>query len=85
MASPVTLRLDKQTRGRIARIARRRRVSTSHVIREAIKALVIQEEATAPAHETVADLIGLVRGGNPKRSTSTGRRFAELLRRRARS
>jgi hypothetical protein len=28
------------------------------------------------------DLIGIVRGGNPKRSEQTGRRFAALLKRR---
>jgi hypothetical protein len=81
----VTLRLDTQTRARIARIARRRRVSASHVIREAVQALVIQEEAAVPVYETIADLVGLVHGGNPKRSTGTGRQFADLLKRRARA
>jgi len=35
MDSPVTLRLDKQTRERVARIARQNRVSASDVIRTA--------------------------------------------------
>jgi predicted DNA-binding protein len=82
MASPVTLRLDKITRQRLARIARRRRVSTSQVIREAIDALVTREEATGSPYEAVADLIGVVHGGNPELSTDMGRQFARLLKRR---
>jgi predicted transcriptional regulator len=36
MPSPVTLRVDKETRQRIARIARRKQMSASEVIRQAI-------------------------------------------------
>jgi predicted DNA-binding protein len=79
VASPVTLRLDQETRRRIARIARQRRVSASQVIREAIEALVNRHETTASPYEAMADLIGVVRGGNPKRSTQTGRQLATLL------
>ena len=79
MASPVTLRLDEETRQRIAHIARRRRVTSSHIIREAIEAYVGGREAEVSPYETVADLIGVVRGGNKERSTRTGRRFAVLL------
>ena len=82
MASPVTLRLDEETRQRIAHIARRRRVSASHVIREAIEAYVGGQETEVSPYEAVADLIGVVHGGNPKRSTGTGRQFAALLERR---
>ena len=82
MASPVTLRLDEETRQRIAHIARRRRVTSSHIIREAIAAYVEGQEAKGSPYEAVADLIGVVRGGNPKRSTGTGRQFAALLKRR---
>jgi predicted transcriptional regulator len=38
MASPLTLRLDDKTRKRIARIARRKQLSTSEVVRQAIEA-----------------------------------------------
>ena len=82
MASPVTLRLDEETRQRIAHMARRRRVTSSHIIREAIEAYVGGEEAEISPYEAVADLIGVVRGGDPKRSTGTGRQFAALLKRR---
>jgi Arc/MetJ-type ribon-helix-helix transcriptional regulator len=80
MPSPVTLRLDKETRMRIARIARRRRVSASQVIREAIETLVEREEARP--HEAIADLIGVVHGGNPGLSTNMGQRLTDLLKRR---
>lgn len=82
MPSPVTLRLDKETRMRIARIARRRRVSASQVIREAIETLVEREESVARPHEAMADLIGVVHGGDPGLSTDMGQRLTELLKRR---
>lgn len=84
MASPLTLRLDKKTRERIARIARRREVSTSEVIREAIEAWVERQEPVSAPYEAMADLIGVVRGGKPKHSAETGRRFQELLMKRRR-
>ena len=82
MASPMTLRLDKATRQRIARIARRRRVSASDVVREAIEAWVVRQESQASPYQVMADLIGVVHGGTPGRSTDTGRRFKDLLHRR---
>jgi Arc/MetJ-type ribon-helix-helix transcriptional regulator len=84
MASPVTLRLDKKTRQRIARVARRKRVSASEVIREAIDAWMKRQDAGATPYEAVSDLIGVVHGKNPRRSTETGRQFAELLKGRRR-
>lgn len=83
--SPVTLRLKKETRLKIARIARRRRVSSSHVIREAIDALVERTDAATSPYDSIADLVGVVDGGDPKRSQDTGRRFAELLKARRRA
>lgn len=85
MASPLTLRLDKETRQRIARIARRKRQSTSQVIREAIEAWVHRQEMTSSPYEAVSDLIGIVHGGNSKRSTGTGRQLRDLLKQRRRS
>jgi Arc/MetJ-type ribon-helix-helix transcriptional regulator len=79
MPSPLTLRLEKKTRLRIARIASRRQISTSEVIRQAIEAWVERQEPIAAPYEAMADLIGVVNGGNPKRSTETGRRFREIL------
>lgn len=82
MASPLTLRLDEKTRQRIARLARHKRLSTSEVIRQAIAAWAdLHEPVTAP-YEAMTDLLGVVRGGNPKRSEQTGRRLGALLKRR---
>lgn len=82
MASPLTLRLDEKTRRQIARIARRKRLSTSEVIRQAIEAWAERQEPLAAPFELASDLLGIVRGGNPKRSVQTGRRFAKLLKER---
>jgi len=82
MASPLTLRLDEKTRKRIARIARRKRLSTSEVVRQAIEAWAERHEPVASPYEVVKDLIGVDQGGNPKGSMQTGRRFAKLLKRR---
>jgi len=79
MASPLTLRLDEKTRKRIARIASRKQVSTSEVVRRAIEAWTeLQDSVTSP-YQAISDLIGVVRGRNPKRSTQAGRGFRKLL------
>jgi predicted DNA-binding protein len=78
MPSPVTLRVDKETRQRIARIARRKQVSASEVIRQAIETWIEEQEAGSP-YEMVSDLIGIVHGGNRKRSAGGGRQFVTLL------
>jgi len=82
MASPLVLRIDEKTRRQIARIARRKRLSTSEVIRQAIEAWTAREEPVAVPFELMSDLLGVVRGGNPKRSEHGGTRFAKLLKRR---
>ena len=82
MASPLTLRLDEKTRRQIARIARRKRLSTSEVIRQAIEAWAERQEPAAAPFELASDLLGVVRGGDPKRSQQTGRRFAKLFKER---
>jgi hypothetical protein len=85
MASPLTLRLDAKTRKRIERIARRRQVSVSEVIRLAIAAWAEQQEPIAAPFEAIADLIGVVHGRMPGRSTRMGRRFSEILKKRRNS
>ena len=82
MASPLTLRLDEKTRKRIARIARRKQLSTSDAVREAIEAWVNRHEPVTSPYEVVKDLLGVVRRGNSKSSEQTGRRFTKLLKRR---
>ena len=61
------------------RIAERKRVSASAVIREAIELWIDQQETKEAPFEAMSDLIGVVRGGRPDRSVQTGRQFAELL------
>ena len=82
MASPLTLRLDPKTRQRIARLARRQRLSTSEVIRQAIAAWADRQEPVTSPYDAMRDLIGVVRGGDPKRSEQTGSRFTALLKKR---
>jgi predicted DNA-binding protein len=82
MPSPVTLRLDKETRERIARIARRKQISASQVIRRAIETWMEEQEPAGLPYEAISDLLGIVRGGNRARSAEGGRRFAAELKRR---
>ena len=79
MASPVTFRLDPELRRRVARIAKRKRCTTSAALREAIETWVEREESTGSFYDEIKDLIGVVHGGDPKRSENTGRKFTELL------
>lgn len=79
MESPVTLRLDTETRERLTRIAQERRISASEAIREAIDAWIDRYEANVRPFDQASDLIGIVHGGDKKRSAQTGRRFAESL------
>jgi len=82
VSNPLTLRLDERTRRRIERLARGKRVSTSDVIRDAIERWIEREAPASAPYQDVADLLGVVRGKNPKRSTRTGRAFTKLLKRR---
>ncbi|MFI5119758.1 MAG: ribbon-helix-helix protein, CopG family [Thermoanaerobaculia bacterium] len=81
MNSPMALRLDDQTRRRIARLAARRGTTRSALVREAIAALVEKEERRAEVrpHDLVKDLLGSVRGGVPDRSTDVGKKVRRLL------
>jgi hypothetical protein len=54
-------------------------------VRTAIEAWLDAETRSAKAgsfYETVADLVGVVSGGDPRRSTRSSREIATLLRRR---
>jgi predicted transcriptional regulator len=82
MASPLTLRLDPKTRQRLERIARRKQLSKSEIVRQAIDAWADRQEPVASPYEVLADLIGVVRGGKANRSAQTGRSFAQLLKKR---
>lgn len=81
MNSAMALRLDDQTRRRIARLAALRGTTRSALVREAIAALVEKEERQAEVrpHDLVKDLLGSVRGGDPDRSTDVGKKVRRLL------
>lgn len=81
MSSAMALRLDDQTRRRIARLAARRGTTRSALVREAITALVEKEERQAALrpHDLVRDLLGSVHGGDPDRSTDAGQKVRRIL------
>ena len=79
MASPITFRLDPDIRRRVTRIAKRKRTTTSGVLREAITTWVAGEERALTPYESIKDLIGSVHGGDPTLSEDTGRKFTALL------
>ena len=53
MPSPMTLRVDKETRQRIALIAHCKQVSASEVIRQAIETWIEQQEPAGSPYEMV--------------------------------
>jgi len=81
MSSAMALRLDEQTRRRLARLAARRGTTRSALVREAITALVEKEERQAALrpHDIVKDVVGSVHGGDPDRSTDVGRKVRRML------
>jgi hypothetical protein len=79
MKAPVTLRLDPKTRRQIARVARRKGISNSEVIRRALHSWPEFSDSSASPYEQLADLIGVVQGGNPRRSEKSGKQFRQIL------
>jgi len=74
----MAVRIDKATRDRVARVARRRGQPTSEAIRQAIESWVEEQEAELTPFDRVAELVGSVDGpGNL--SSDGGRRVAEGL------
>jgi Arc/MetJ-type ribon-helix-helix transcriptional regulator len=82
MAAPITLRLDAETRRKIERIAERRRISKSEVIRQALHSWAELHYEPCSPYEGLADLLGIGHGGDPKRSENSGRKFEKILRER---
>ncbi len=77
----MAIRIDKATRARVARVARRRGQPTSEAIRQAVESWLEQQEAELAPFDRVAELIGSVEGPGDL-STGGGRRVAQLLRER---
>ena len=80
MAEAMAVRLDAQTRERLARAARRRRTSTSEVVRQAVEAWLDRDSVQSRPAGLISDLLGCVRGGDPGRSAGGGARVARELR-----
>ncbi len=81
MSDAMALRLDGETRRRIARLAARRGTTRSALVREAISALIEREDRQAERrpHDLVKDLLGSVHGGDPDRSEQAGRNLRRML------
>jgi len=79
METAMTIRLDRETRRKIARIAERRRISQSDVIRLALNSLPDFHETEKTAYELMKPFIGTVNGGDPKRSENGGQKFKAYL------
>ena len=79
MESPVTLRLDRKTRRQIASVARHKGISKSEVIRRALNSWADFAEHPDSPFAMLKDLLGVVKGGNPRRSEKSGKQFRELL------
>ena len=74
----MTIRIDDQTRARVARAARRRGRTASEALRHLIDTWLEEEEAEGTPYERVADLIGSVEGPGDL-SENGGRRVADML------
>jgi Arc/MetJ-type ribon-helix-helix transcriptional regulator len=72
MLTTFAVRLDPQTRSRLARVARRNRQTVSEAIRQAITLLIQTDDSRSRQlgpYVALADLLGVVRGGDRERST----------------
>jgi hypothetical protein len=86
-AGLVSLRLDGKTIRSVQRLARRRGVTRSEIVRNAVARLLADEVAIGgdSPQEVWARVIGSVHGVGPRDlSRRTGEKFKELLEQRAR-
>jgi hypothetical protein len=80
---PTSVRLDIRTEQVLNHLARKKGVSKSAVLREAVDVLARQSPEAhkgGSLFERAADLIGCVSGGPPDLSTRTGEGFKRILR-----
>jgi hypothetical protein len=77
----ITVRVDRKTRQRLSALAKRRRVRESVLVRQALESLLAAEERSP--YEMWRPSIGIASSGRRDLSVDTGRRFAELLKRRS--
>lgn len=83
METVLTIRIDAGTQRAIERLARKKRMSKSAVVREALQRFASEPPPTrhASAYASVADLIGSYHSGDGGLSVRTGSGLREALRR----
>lgn len=85
---PLTVRLTAKTERALDAMARRRRQTRSDVVREAIERYTAGSDGETrdrgPFHQW-ADVIGIVRIGARDPQKTTGERFTDLVKRKARA
>jgi len=84
---PTSVRLDAKTESLVRRLARARAQTKSEVIREALIALARLEDRTRrhkSLYESIAHVVGSVKGLPPDLSERTGEKLRALLRARGR-
>jgi len=84
MSAPVSIRLGEETRKRVAKLARHKNVSPSKWMRQAIEHAAQEAEQQLAPYELIKDLLGVVRGGDPSRSTWPASKISQLIKRRRR-
>ena len=80
---PVSVRLDAKTTDLVDRLARRRGLTKSEVLRVALRQFAEREageQAAGTAYDRLAHLIGCFDSGGANLSERTGERFAAALR-----
>jgi hypothetical protein len=81
METVLTIRIDSATERAVERLARRRRMTKSAVVREALQSFTTEPLATnrRSALDGIADLVGVFRSGRGDLSARTGARLREAL------
>lgn len=77
----ITVRMDDETEKLLRRLSRSRGANKSALIREAVRLLAEQEEASkaATAYDRLKDLIGAVDSGGLNLSEDSHSKFAAML------
>src|SRR5258708_33273369 len=77
--APDTVRRDPNPGHQLAHVARRKGISNSEVIRRALNSWPEFADSAVSPYEQLADLIGVVQGGNPRRSEKSGMQLRKIL------
>jgi hypothetical protein len=83
---PLSIRVDSETERLLLRLARKKGLTKSQVVREAIGSLAKwsqEAEKGQRPYDIIEDLIGCVKGGPIDLSVKTGQGFRRILQRKA--